>query len=106
MFQQTSFQKPEEVTFQRPESFKQPESFDRPEMNFNRPNPVPQRNPEYREDNNGNEVEDPFTFRAEMQDPFQEMSSEYVFKIMRFHGFSFMEKPTHFFIPELFVVHS
>ena len=79
MFQQTSFQKPEEVTFQRPESFKQPESFDRPTMNFNRPNPVPQRNPEYREDNNGNEVEDPFTFRAEMQDPFQEMSSEYVF---------------------------
>lgn len=77
MFQQTSFQKPEEVTFQRPESFKQPESFDRPEMNFNRPNPVPQRNPEYREDNNGNEVEDPFTFRAEMQDPFQEMSSDF-----------------------------
>jgi len=74
---QTSFQKPEEVTFQRPESFKQPESFDRPEMNFNRPNPVPQRNPEYREDNNGNEVEDPFTFRAEMQDPFQEMSSDF-----------------------------
>ena len=66
---QTSFQKPEEVTFQRPESFKQPESFDRPPMNYN-------RNPDYKEDKTGNEVEDPFTFRAEMQDPFQEMSSE------------------------------
>ena len=58
-------------------------------MNFNsRPNnPGPQRNPEYRGDNNGNEVEDPFTFRAEMQDPFQEMSSEYVFSIIIFKDF-------------------
>ena len=58
-------------------------------MNFNsRPNnPGPQRNPEYRGDNNGNEVEDPFTFRAEMQDPFQEMSSEYVFQIIIFKDF-------------------
>ena len=57
---------PEEVTFQRPEGYKRPAET----LPYNRPG----RNPELAK--TAEETEDPFYFRAEMADPFQDIATE------------------------------